>query len=106
MGHPIFRRIEHCDSGDQGTNQYQRFARHDEYCFTRTPHRTHAPIGWECAVSQKIDDKKERQFLQKILEKLTIPEGMDIIIRTDEEGKQICYFICDLDMLLQTWQAI
>ncbi|MDR2372370.1 MAG: Rne/Rng family ribonuclease [Puniceicoccales bacterium] len=64
------------------------------------------PYAGECGVSKKIEDKKERQRLKKILEKLTIPEGMGIIIRTAGEGKKIRYFVRDLHMLLQKWQAI
>ncbi|MDR1907088.1 MAG: Rne/Rng family ribonuclease [Puniceicoccales bacterium] len=64
------------------------------------------PYAGECGVSKKIEDKKERQRLKKILEKLTIPEGMGIIIRTAGEGKKIRYFVRDLHMLLQRWQAI
>jgi ribonuclease G len=40
------------------------------------------PYAGECGVSKKIEDKKERQRLRKIIEELTIPEGMGIIIRT------------------------
>ncbi|MDR1591014.1 MAG: Rne/Rng family ribonuclease [Puniceicoccales bacterium] len=64
------------------------------------------PYAGECGVSKKIEDKKERQRLKKILEKLTIPEGMGIIIRTAGEGKKIRYFVRDLYILLQKWQAI
>ncbi|MDR0418402.1 MAG: Rne/Rng family ribonuclease [Puniceicoccales bacterium] len=64
------------------------------------------PYAGECGVSKKIEDKKERQRLRKIIEKLTIPEGMGIIIRTAGQGKKIRYFVRDLHMLLQEWQAI
>jgi ribonuclease G len=64
------------------------------------------PYAGECGVSKKIEDRKERQRLKKILEKLTIPEGMGIIIRTAGDGKKIRYFVRDLHMLLQRWQAI
>ncbi|MDR1366539.1 MAG: Rne/Rng family ribonuclease [Puniceicoccales bacterium] len=64
------------------------------------------PYAGECGVSKKIEDKKERQRLRKILEKLTIPEGMGIIVRTAGQGKKIRYFVRDLHMLLQEWQAI
>jgi len=33
------------------------------------------PYGGECGVLKKIEDKKERQRLKKILQKLTIPDG-------------------------------
>lgn len=64
------------------------------------------PYAGECGISKKIEDKKERARLRKILEKLTIPEGMGIIIRTAGEGKKIRYFVRDLYMLLQKWEQI
>jgi ribonuclease G len=64
------------------------------------------PHAGECGVSKKIEDPKERQRLKKILQKLTIPEGAGIIIRTAGEGKKLRYFVRDLYMLLQKWQAI
>ena len=64
------------------------------------------PYAGECGISKKIEDKKERQRLRKILSKLTIPEGMGVIIRTAGEGKKIRYFVRDLHMLLQKWEAI
>jgi ribonuclease G len=64
------------------------------------------PYAGECGVSKKIEDRQERQRLKKILEKLTIPEGMGVIIRTAGEGKKIRYFVRDLYMLLQKWQSI
>ncbi|MDR2807012.1 MAG: Rne/Rng family ribonuclease [Puniceicoccales bacterium] len=64
------------------------------------------PYSGECGISKKIEDPKERQRLKKILEKLTLPEGAGIIIRTAGEGKQLRYFVRDLHMLLQKWQSI
>jgi ribonuclease G len=64
------------------------------------------PYSGECGVSKKIENPKERQRLKKILEKLTIPEGMGIIIRTAGAGKKLRYFVRDLHMLLQKWQSI
>lgn len=64
------------------------------------------PYSGECGISKKIEDIKERQRLRKVLERMTIPEGMGVIIRTAGEGKKIRYFVRDLYMLLQKWQAI
>ncbi|MDR2200839.1 MAG: ribonuclease E/G, partial [Puniceicoccales bacterium] len=64
------------------------------------------PYSGECGISKKIEDPKERQRLRKILEKLTIPEGAGIIIRTAGEGQKLRYFVRDLHMLLQKWQGI
>lgn len=64
------------------------------------------PFSDECGVSKKIEDFKERDRLREILNKMTIPEGFGVIIRTAGIGKKIRYFIRDLHMLLQTWNDI
>ncbi|HLS27592.1 MAG TPA: Rne/Rng family ribonuclease, partial [Opitutales bacterium] len=57
-------------------------------------------------ISRKIEDPRERNRLKEILRKLTIPEGMGVIIRTAGEGKKLRYFIRDLHILLKKWDAI
>jgi ribonuclease G len=64
------------------------------------------PYQGQCGISQKIEDRKERERLKTILRKLTLPEGMGIIIRTAGEGKKLRYFVRDLHMLLQRWKSI
>jgi ribonuclease G len=64
------------------------------------------PFNGECGISRKIEDNKERARLKEILRKLTIPEGMGIIIRTAGEGKRWTYFVRDLYMLLEEWKKI
>ncbi len=64
------------------------------------------PYSGQCGISRKIENKKERDRLKEILRKLTIPEGMGIIIRTAGEGKRWTYFVRDLAMLLDTWDDI
>jgi ribonuclease G len=64
------------------------------------------PYNGECGVSRKIEDPKERARLKEILRKLTIPEGMGVIIRTAGEGKRWTYFVRDLHMLLGEWQKV
>ncbi len=64
------------------------------------------PYSGQCGISRKIEDKKERERLKKIIRSLTIPEGMGIVIRTAGEGKKIRYFVRDLHLLLQTWGEI
>jgi ribonuclease G len=64
------------------------------------------PHAGQCGISRKIEDKKERSRLKKIISKLTLPEGMGLIVRTAGEGKRIRYFIRDLHMLLQEWNKI
>lgn len=64
------------------------------------------PFNGECGVSRKIEDPKERARLKDILKKLTIPEGMGVIMRTAGEGKRWTYFVRDLAMLLEEWAKI
>lgn len=64
------------------------------------------PFAGQCGVSRKIEDEKERKRLKDILRKLSIPEGMGVIIRTAGEGKRWTYFVRDLTMLLNQWNEI
>jgi ribonuclease G len=64
------------------------------------------PYSDQCGISRKIEDPKERQRLRKIINDLTIPEGMGIIIRTAGEGMKTRYFVRDLHILLKKWEEI
>jgi ribonuclease G len=64
------------------------------------------PFGGQCGVSRKIESDKERKRLKDIIRKLSIPEGMGMIIRTAGEGKRWTYFVRDLSILLNTWKEI
>lgn len=64
------------------------------------------PYGGQCGVSRKIESKLERKRLKKIIQELTIPEGMGLIIRTAGEGKKARYFVRDLHILINEWNAI
>ncbi len=64
------------------------------------------PYAGQCGISRKIEDKKERTRLKRILNGLTIPEGMGVIIRTAGEGKKGRFFIRDLHLLLSTWDKV
>lgn len=64
------------------------------------------PYSDQCGISRKIEDNKERARLKKIIQDLTIPEGMGIIVRTAGEGKKARYFVRDLHILLKTWDKI
>jgi ribonuclease G len=64
------------------------------------------PYSDQCGISRKIEDPKERQRLKKMLQELTIPEGMGVIVRTAGEGKKARYFVRDLHILLKKWDEI
>ncbi|MEM6911892.1 MAG: Rne/Rng family ribonuclease [Verrucomicrobiota bacterium] len=64
------------------------------------------PYNEQFGISRKVDDPKERQRLRKIMEKLTVPEGMGVIMRTVATGKRLRHFVRDLSVLLEDWQAI
>ncbi len=64
------------------------------------------PYSDQCGISRKIEDPKERQRLKQMINELTIPEGMGVIVRTAGEGKKTRYFIRDLHLLLKTWSRI
>lgn len=64
------------------------------------------PYGGQCGVSRKIESDKERKRLKEILRRLSIPEGMGVILRTAGEGKRWTYFVRDLSILLNQWNEI
>ena len=64
------------------------------------------PFNGQCGISRKIESNRERNRLKQILRKLSIPEGMGVIIRTAGETKRWTYFVRDLKILLNTWQEI
>jgi ribonuclease G len=64
------------------------------------------PHNDQSGISRKIEDPKERERLRLILQKLEIPEGMGVIIRTIGEGQRPRYFVRDLGLLLEQWHQI
>ena len=64
------------------------------------------PYSDQCGISRKIEDSKERLRLRQLVNELTIPEGMGVIVRTAGEGKKARYFVRDLHLLLRTWEEI
>jgi ribonuclease G len=64
------------------------------------------PYSDQCGISRKIEDNRERQRLRQLVNELTIPEGMGVIVRTAGEGKKSRYFVRDLHLLLKTWAQI
>ena len=64
------------------------------------------PFSDGCGISRKIEDPHERKRLKTLINELTIPEGMGVIVRTAGEGKKIRYFVRDLHLLLKKWEEI
>jgi ribonuclease G len=64
------------------------------------------PNSDQSGISRKIESQEERQRLKRILNKLTIPEGMGVVMRTAGEGKKLRYFVRDLAWLLEQWKSI
>ncbi|MDB9925392.1 ribonuclease E/G, partial [bacterium] len=64
------------------------------------------PFSDQFGISRKVDDPKERQRLRKIMQKLSVPEGMGIIMRTVAIGARYRHFVRDLAMLLEQWYEI
>ncbi len=64
------------------------------------------PYSAQCGISRKIEDPRESQRLRQLLNELTIPDGMGVIVRTAGEGKKARYFVRDLHLLLKTWAQI
>ena len=64
------------------------------------------PFSDGCGISRKIEDPAERKRLKTLINELTIPEGMGVIVRTAGEGKKPRYFVRDLHLLLAKWQEI
>lgn len=64
------------------------------------------PYSDHIGLSSKIEERKERERLRKILRDLDVPEGMGLICRTVGEGRKALFFKRDLDMLLSLWQKV
>ncbi|MFC5051016.1 ribonuclease E/G [Rubritalea spongiae] len=64
------------------------------------------PFSEQFGISRKVDDPKERQRLRRIMQKLKVPEGMGIIMRTVAQGQRARHFVRDLAMLLEQWDEV
>jgi len=64
------------------------------------------PNSDQSGISRKIEKPEERQRLKRILRKLSIPEGMGVIMRTVGEDQQERYFVRDMALLLEEWAQI
>lgn len=64
------------------------------------------PLNDQFGISRRIDDPKERQRLRKITEKMNVPEGMGVILRTVCKGQRARFLIRDLRILVSQWEEI
>jgi ribonuclease G len=64
------------------------------------------PFSEQFGISRKIEDPKERQRLRKIMQKLNVPAGMGIIMRTVAQGTRYRHFVRDLAMLMEQWRSV
>ena len=64
------------------------------------------PYTEQFGISRKIEDPKERTRLRKIVQKLSVPEGMGVIMRTVAQGTRARHFVRDLAMLLEQLDEI
>jgi len=64
------------------------------------------PYTEQFGISRKVDDPKERARLRKIMQKLSVPDGMGIIMRTVAQGARARHFVRDLAMLLEQWEEV
>ncbi len=64
------------------------------------------PRNDQFGISRKIEEPKERLRLRRIMEKLSVPDGMGIILRTAAQGMRARYFVRDLAVLVDQWNQI
>ncbi len=63
------------------------------------------PEGNHLGVSRKIEDRRERDRLKRVGEKL-IPEGFGLVLRTECEGRTITELRADIQFLQQLWGQV
>jgi ribonuclease G len=63
------------------------------------------PEGGHVGVSRKVEDRKERDRLKKIGEKL-VPESFGLILRTECEGRTEAELKADIQFLQQLWSQV
>ena len=63
------------------------------------------PFSDRVSISQKIEDKKEKERLKRLLQSIK-PKGFGVIVRTVAEGKNIAELEKDLQNLLGRWTAM
>lgn len=63
------------------------------------------PFSDRISVSQKIEDKEEKDRLKRLVKSIT-PQGFGVIIRTVAEGKKVAELDKDLQNLIGRWTAM
>ena len=63
------------------------------------------PFSNRISISQKIDDKDEKDRLKRLVKSIT-PQGFGIIVRTVAQGKKVAELDKDLQNLLSRWTAM
>ena len=63
------------------------------------------PFSDRISISQKIEDKAEKDRLKRLLKSIT-PKGFGVIVRTVAEGKKVAELDRDLQNLLGRWTAM
>ncbi|MFP6879172.1 MAG: Rne/Rng family ribonuclease [Roseibacillus sp.] len=64
------------------------------------------PFSDQFGISRKIEDPEERTRLRRIMQRMAVPEGMGIIMRTVATGQRARHFVRDLAMLLEQWDGV
>ena len=63
------------------------------------------PFSDRISISQKIEDKDEKDRLKRLVKSIT-PHGFGVIVRTVAEGKKVAELDKDLQNLLDRWSAM
>ena len=63
------------------------------------------PFSDRISISQKIEDKEEKDRLKRLVRSIT-PQGFGVIVRTVAEGKKVAELDKDLQNLLDRWTAM
>ncbi len=63
------------------------------------------PFSDRISISQKIEDRKEKERLKRLLKSIT-PKGFGVIVRTVAEGKKVAELDRDLQNLYDRWIAM
>lgn len=64
------------------------------------------PYTEQFGISRKVEDPKERLRLRTIMQKIYVPEGMGIIMRTAAIGVRAAHIKRDLAMLIEQWNDV